>query len=251
MDQESMRNRKFPQEAVDRLGLLQDKELAKELGLSARTVYRERVARGIPRPSRAHYLQPQEIEIAKRFKSVEEASAALGRPLTAVRRAHQELKLFPSLRRQAAPWSEQDTKLIGTAPDEVIAKMLGRPITSVYRRRKQLGIRYRRGKKFRTFNARELRILREKSTQEAATLLSMCMASVSAYRKRLGMSKPSRRLSEKEKLDGLRMSRRDFAQKYGLNPEAPFGRYRYIRRNYELVQPLKCCPHAPTAAQCP
>lgn len=142
----------FPKEALPLLGKLQDKQLAAALGISARSVYRERKNRGVERPRRSSNLSPSQQELLARLK---------GRAL----KVHREQKLG-TLPAKAA-------SLLGVVPDRDLAHALGTKQLLVSRERGFRGIpAIGTGSKISPAHTKTLIALRQKTRQKMASDLA-------------------------------------------------------------------------------
>lgn len=137
----------FPREALPLLGQLQDKQLAAALGISARSVYRERKSRGIERPRRSATLSPSHQQVLGRLKD-----QAL--------KAHREQELG-TLPAKAAD-------LLGVVPDRELAHALGTKQLLISRERGFRGIpAIGKGSKVSPAHTKALNALRQKARQKA------------------------------------------------------------------------------------
>jgi hypothetical protein len=187
------------------LGLQPDRQIAMRLALSTSAVSEHRRRLGIP-------VFDEHSSVTKKLAAMSDREIA-----RLLRMPHQSLlRRRPLNRRTRAPnWSESEDRLVGTWPDDRLARFLGRTSKAVGDRRQKLGIL--RMPKARPWTAEEDRLLDpapargsiKKWTAELAARLGRTAVAVGTRRRQIyGPRVKQRRWSQRElRLLGTRLDR--------------------------------------------
>ena len=131
-------------ELARRAGIVADKQLAKELNIAPKTVYRYRLENGIPKKLRGPDLTAQEKRIARKARTKTELRKA-GISVASATRYRESLGLaWPESQTVVVPIEQvvpkKIRKLLGVVPDWTIARLHGHNKSTIGRWRRELGI---------------------------------------------------------------------------------------------------------------
>ena len=200
--------RRFPwtKEEDALLGKLTDREVAEKLNRTLGGVRDRRKFLG--KPAVGHAPQPFRMEreprdrYARLFatKSNQELRAILGWSYNRIHTRRRQLA-GGKVRKQQPEWTLEEDRLLGTKPDQVLARKFGRPVSAV---------RHRRGKKrirlhLKPWRPADDRILGTRADREVALLLGRSLSNVAWRRRKLGIppkAKPRPWTPEEEALLG-------------------------------------------------
>jgi hypothetical protein len=199
--------RQFPwtKEEDALLGRLTDREVAEKLnrtlsGVRDRRKYLGKTAVGQP-PQPFRMERASRSRLARLFatKSNRELTAILGLSLEQISWKRRRLdggKITKSL----PEWTLEEDRLLGTKPDQVLARKFGRPVSAVRHRRWKKRIRVRKD-----WRPEDDKILGTRKDREVGLLLGRSLTNVSWRRRKLGIpakAKPRRWTPQEEALLG-------------------------------------------------
>jgi hypothetical protein len=181
--------RQFPwtKEEDALLGKFADREVAEKLRRTLLGVRGRRQFLG--KPAVGHSPQPSSIERLPRdhyshlfsTKSNRELRAILAWSYERILRMRRQLA-GGEIRKKQPDWTLEEDRLLGTQPDNVLARKLGRPVSTVRHRRWKKRIRVRK-----LWRPEDDKILGTRRDREVALLLGRSLTNVSWRRKKLGI----------------------------------------------------------------
>jgi hypothetical protein len=188
------------------LGKLTDREVAEKLnrtlsGVRDRRKFLGKTAVGFaPQPLRMERETRDRYSHLFATKSNQELRAILGWSYKRIHTRRRQLA-GGKVRKQQPEWTLEEDRLLGTKPDQVLAKKFGRPVGAVRHRRWKKRIRLLR----KPWRPEDDKILGTRRDREVALLLGRSLGNVSWRRKKLGIppkAKPRPWTPEEEALLG-------------------------------------------------
>jgi hypothetical protein len=199
--------RQFPwtKEEDALLGKFADREVAGKLNRTLLGVRGRRQFLG--KPAVGHAPQPSRVESGPHdhyshlfsTKTNRELRAILGWSYERILKMRRRLA-GGKVRKKQPDWTQEEDRLLGTQPDNVLARKLGRPFSTVRHRRWKKRIRVRK-----LWRPEDDKILGTRRDREVALLLGRSLANVSWRRKKLGIppkAKPRPWTAEEDALLG-------------------------------------------------
>lgn len=216
--------RQFPwtKEEDGLLGKLTDREVVEKLNRTLGAVRDRRKFLG--KPAVGHAPQPFRIEreprghYARLFatKSNQELRAILGWSYKRIHTRRRQLA-GGKVRKLQPEWTLEEDRLLGTRPDQVLARKFGRPVSAVRHRRWKKRIRVKKD-----WRPEDDKILGTRTDHDVALLLGRSVTNVAWRRKRLGIppkSRPRPWTPEEEALLGSKPDE-ELARKFGRTVKA-------------------------------
>ncbi len=250
------------------LGKFTDREVAERLNRTLGAVRDRRKFLG--KPAVGHAPQPFRMEREPRdgharlfaTKSNQELRAILGWSYKRIHTRRRQL-VGGKVRKQQPEWTLEEDRLLGTKPDQVLARKFGRPVSAV---------RHRRWKKricfyLKAWRPADDRILGTRTDREVALLLDRSVTNVGWRRKKLGIPPKAKArpwTPEEEALLGSKPDE-DLARKFGRTvvavearriqldrpkPDAAFKVVKVITSGARRKQPTNTVNARPGAAYC-
>jgi hypothetical protein len=220
--------RQFPwvKEEDALLGKFTDREVAERLHRTLLAVRDRRHFLG--KPAAGHAPQPFRMEREPHdhyshlfaTKTNRELRAILGWSYERILKMRRQLA-GGKARKKQPDWTLEEDRLLGTQPDNVLARKIGRPVSTVRHRRWKKRIRVRK-----LWRPEDDRILGTRKDREVALLLGRSLTNVSWRRKKLGIppkAKPRRWTSEEDALLGSKPDE-ELASTFGRTVQAVEGR---------------------------
>lgn len=199
------------------LGKFTDREVAEKLNRTLGGVRDRRKFLG--KPAVGYAPQPFRMECEPRdhyarlftTKSNRELRAILGWSYKRIRTRRRQLA-GGSVRKLQPEWTLEEDRLLGTLPDQVLARKFGRPVSAVRHRRWKKRIRVKKD-----WRPEDDKILGTRTDHEVALLLGRSVTNVAWRRNNLGIppkSRPRLWTPEEEALLGSKPDE-ELAQKFG------------------------------------
>jgi hypothetical protein len=210
--------RQFPwtKEEDALLGELTDREVAERLNRTLAAVRDRRKFLG--KPAVGHAPQPWRIEREPRdasglfaTKSNRELRAILGWSFKRIRTRRRQLA-GGKARKSQPEWTLEEDRLLGTQPDQVLARKFGRPVSAVRHRRWKKRIRVRKD-----WRPEDDKILGTRTDRQVALFLGRSVTNVAWRRNNLGIpprNRPHPWTPEEEALLGSKPDA-ELAEKFG------------------------------------
>src|SRR6266566_6038429 len=186
--------RRWTMREIGLLGKKNDYELSRRFRRPKYEVHAQRRALGIPpfkpRPE-WRYWEAWEKELLGTMRD-EDLAQDLGRTFYSVQveRLRCKIPVFNNTRK----WKEEHLRLLGTAPDQEVAKMTGYSVSAVHSMRlKHTTVRFRRGgprrprRLLRVWTEQEKALLKELSDREMAERLGSSLKSIRRARREFGI----------------------------------------------------------------
>lgn len=249
------------------LGKLTDREVAEKLNRTLTAVRDRRHFLG--RSAVGHAPQPFRMEretrdrYARLFatKSNQELRAILGWSYKRIHTRRRQLA-GGKVRKQQPEWTLEEDRLLGTKPDQVLAKMFSRPVSAVRQRRGKKRIRLKKD-----WRPEDDKVLGTRTDHEIALLLGRSVTNVAWRRNKLGIPPKAKArpwTPEEESLLGLKPDQ-ELARTFGrtvvavearriqLNrpkPDAVFKVVKAMASGAHREQPANAVNVKPGAAYC-
>lgn len=181
--------RQFPwtKEEDALLGKLTDREVATQLNRTLEGVRDRRKFLG--KPAAGHAAQPSRMEHEPRDHYARLFATKSNRELRAIlgwsdKRIHTRRRQLAGgkFRKQQPEWTLEEDRLLGTKPDEVLARKFGRLVSAVRHRRWKKRIRVKRD-----WRPEDDKVLGTRTDQQVALLLGRSLSNVGWRRRKLGI----------------------------------------------------------------